>query len=116
AASAWWPWSSSPQPQQAKPAETQTAVVVPKTPPAPPRPAEDACEDGLLVSVAVGKRPCIKPGSGESFKDCPDCPEMVVVPAESFTMGSPEGELERESWQEGTESPQHEVTIGEPFA
>ena len=37
----------------------------------------------------MGKSPCIKPGSGAYFKDCPDCPEMVVVPAGSFLMGSP---------------------------
>jgi formylglycine-generating enzyme required for sulfatase activity len=37
---------------------------------------------------------------------------MVVVPAGSFTMGSPESEPERES----TESPQHEITISKPFA
>ena len=28
---------------------------------------------------------------GESFRDCPNCPEMVVVPAGIFMMGSPEG-------------------------
>ena len=99
-----------PQLQLAKPPETQTAVAVPKTPPAPPKPAEDACEDGLLVSVAVGKKPCIKPGSGESFKDCPDCPEMVMAPAGSFSMGSPESEPERYS----DEGP-HQVTICEAF-
>jgi len=27
------------------------------------------------------------------FKDCPDCPEMVVIPAGSFMMGSPGGEV-----------------------
>src|SRR5215510_11945817 len=26
---------------------------------------------------------------GSVFRDCPDCPEMVVVPAGSFMMGSP---------------------------
>jgi len=31
-----------------------------------------------------------KPGT--VFRDCPDCPEMVVVPAGSFNMGSPESE------------------------
>ena len=32
---------------------------------------------------------CMKPGAGktESFKDCPECPEMVVVPAGEFMMG-----------------------------
>jgi len=29
---------------------------------------------------------------GETFKDCAECPEMVVVPAGSFMMGSPEHE------------------------
>jgi formylglycine-generating enzyme required for sulfatase activity len=90
------------------------AIAAPPAPaPAPVRPVEDACEDGLLVSVASSvKSPCIKPGSGESFKDCPDCPEMVIAPAGSFTMGSPESEPERFS----DEGPQHKVTIGKPFA
>jgi formylglycine-generating enzyme required for sulfatase activity len=53
----------------------------------------------------------IKPGSGESFRDLDIGPEMVVIPAGRFLMGSPETEPERESWQKGTESPQHEVII-----
>ncbi|MGO9486846.1 MAG: SUMF1/EgtB/PvdO family nonheme iron enzyme [Rhodomicrobium sp.] len=68
--------------------------------------------DGLLIAVATGAKSCVKPGSGESFKDCPHCPEMVVVPSGSFTMGSPENEPEREK----DEGPQHKVTITEPFA
>ena len=39
-------------------------------------------------------------------------PEMVVVPAGSFEMGSPPGEKGRY----GDESPQHRVTVPEPFA
>ena len=31
------------------------------------------------------------PKSGEAFRDCPDCPEMVVIPAGSFEMGSNSG-------------------------
>ena len=45
----------------------------------------------------------ITPGSGKSFRDrltngqpCPTCPEMVVVPAGSFTMGSPASEPQRD--------------------
>jgi formylglycine-generating enzyme required for sulfatase activity len=58
------------------------------------------------------------PGAGQAewFKDHEAGPEMVIVPAGSFTMGSPDDEPERESWQAGTESPRREVTIAQPFA
>ena len=45
---------------------------------------------------------------GWEFRDCPECPEMVVIPKGSFIMGSSEGEPERAA----DEGPQHEVTIG----
>jgi formylglycine-generating enzyme required for sulfatase activity len=54
----------------------------------------------------------VRPGSGESFRDCPECPEMVVVPAGSFMMGSSESEAGRDSG----EGPQRRVTIARPFA
>ncbi|WP_210336388.1 formylglycine-generating enzyme family protein, partial [Rhodomicrobium vannielii] len=46
------------------------------------------------------------------FKDCADCPEMVVIPAGKFLMGSKEQKI----GDEGNEGPQHEVVIGKPFA
>ena len=46
------------------------------------------------------------------FRDCPKCPEMVVVPAGSFMMGSPSSEADRFY----LEDPQHRVTIAAPFA
>ena len=49
---------------------------------------------------------------GTAFRDCPACPEMVVVPAGKFTMGSPKGEKGRQS----DEGPQRRVTIRRPFA
>ena len=58
----------------------------------------------------------IEAGSGGSFRDCLACPEMVVVPAGKFLMGSPDEEAERENWKEGTESPQIEVNIRRLFA
>ena len=32
---------------------------------------------------------------GETFRDCATCPEMVVLPAGEFIMGSPEEEIGR---------------------
>ena len=46
--------------------------------------------------------------AGDSFKEGADCPEMIVVPAGRFLMGSPAGQ--------GFVRPQHEVTIAKPFA
>ena len=50
-----------------------------------------------------------------SFRDCAQeiCPEMVLLPAGRFMMGSPSDEEGR--WDD-RESPHHEVTISEPFA
>ena len=52
----------------------------------------------------------------DSFKECEICPEMVVVPAGSFTMGSPKSEKNRHKALDKNESPQHVVSIGRPFA
>jgi len=52
--------------------------------------------------------------SQASFKDCSDCPEMIVIPAGTFRMGSPAGEKGRPA--DGREGPQHNVTIKYSFA
>ena len=46
------------------------------------------------------------------FKECDACPEMVVVPAGRFTMGSPVSEPDRTP----DEDRQHLVTFVRPFA
>jgi len=62
---------------------------------------------------AVGQYPRRQsPSAGSRFRDCPDCPEMVVVPSGTFTMGSPSSERGRTS----DEGPQRQVRIGAPFA
>ncbi len=48
----------------------------------------------------------------DTFKDCDVCPEMVVIPAGNFLMGSPSNEEGRYD----REGPQYQVTIGQPFA
>ena len=50
--------------------------------------------------------------SGSGFRDCDHCPEMVIVPAGSFLMGSPPDEAERDE----DEGPRRRVTIPSPFA
>jgi TIR domain len=47
-----------------------------------------------------------------SFRECAkDCPEMIVIPAGSFAMGSPETEKGRRA----NEGPQRSVTIAKPL-
>jgi formylglycine-generating enzyme required for sulfatase activity len=79
-----------------------------------------AC-DSVSIKVAQGLLACIKPGSGQSFKDCPDCPEMVVAPAGTFMMGSSQSEVDKLVKQYNNEDykqegPQHEVRFERPFA
>ncbi|MEN8168328.1 MAG: SUMF1/EgtB/PvdO family nonheme iron enzyme [Pseudomonadota bacterium] len=50
--------------------------------------------------------------SGETFKDCATCPEMVMIPAGAFMQGSPPTESEREQ----NEGPQRHVRIDYPLA
>lgn len=50
--------------------------------------------------------------SGRVFRDCEDCPEMVVIPPGEFVMGS--AAVEPGHYED--ESPQHQVAIAKPFA
>ena len=64
---------------------------------------------GLLPGAAQAATP---PAPGKVFKDCKDCPEMVVLPTGTFTMGTPEDEVGREP----DEGPMHPVTFAKPLA
>ena len=59
--------------------------------------------------LSAAEEQALKPK--DSFKECAQCPEMVVVPAGSFTMGSPD----REEGRIEEEGPQHRVTFGKSF-
>jgi formylglycine-generating enzyme required for sulfatase activity len=60
--------------------------------------------NGVASDDTVGNNP------GDVFRDCPNCPEMVVVPSGSFLMGDIAG------GGFSTERPVHRVTIPEAFA
>src|SRR5207244_3515782 len=55
----------------------------------------------ILIAATAAPEP------GELFRDCPDCPEMVVVPSGEFDMGGKDTPFE---------GPPHRVTIAKPFA
>jgi formylglycine-generating enzyme required for sulfatase activity len=63
-----------------------------------------------IETAVANERQCLKPK--DTFKDCPSCPLMVVIPSGEFAMGSPTTEEARE----GTEAPQHKVKIPKPLA
>lgn len=64
------------------------------------------------ASLPFGSASKPYPAAGTIIQDCPACPELVVVPAGSFSMGSSADEQGRTA-QEG---PRHQVNISRPFA
>lgn len=73
-----------------------------------------ALERWLQPQPGGGDAPAArKPGT--VFRDAPDAPEMVVIPAGLFLMGSPEGEVGQRQ-RRTEEGPQHLVLIAAPFA
>ena len=74
---------------------------VPKAAPKPmPKPAPKAQEAAAPVAAPPAKA-AAKRRPGKVFRDCADCPEMVVIPAGSFDMGGSGGD----------ESPVHRVSV-----
>ena len=87
---------------------------------------EAKCDGGgaaIAKSGPIGSLPKEMP-PGSVFRDCPDCPEMVVIPPGNFEMGSDAAE---QKWVDSLdetffpgwadpESPKHRVKIGYSFA
>ena len=63
---------------------------------------------GPYVEIAPPHLPVAR----QRFRDCAECPEMVVVPAGSFLMGAPEAE----PFSPETERPVRRVVLDRPFA
>jgi len=97
-----------------QPPNTQVAVV----PPPPLAPPANLCGSAPVTVSLSSRSP--RPLSADDecglkpkdvFKECDKCPEMIVVPAGSFTMGSPSDEPGRQKNED-----QVRVTIAKPFA
>lgn len=82
------------------PSETQTAQTQKPSPQqamASPSPNPSTIAPSLPLSTA-----------GRGFRDCPDCPEMIVLHSGSFDMGSHDGGAD--------ENPVHRVTLSRSFS
>ena len=106
--------SSAPAPKSAP-----TATPAPTPPPAPtPKSAPTAT---LTLTPKPTPTPATAPSGtgskpGDIFRDCPDCAELVVVPAGSFDMGSTfeyENPVRRVTIAKSFAIGRHEVTFDE---
>jgi formylglycine-generating enzyme required for sulfatase activity len=94
------------------PDTTETAAVRPEPKPPvrteSPPPAKASTDPDTPLDRAAEAR--LKPGN--TFRECSGCPQMVVIPAGSFSMGSPVTERGHET----DEEPQHNVELKSSFA
>ncbi|NJD08403.1 MAG: hypothetical protein FIA97_18185 [Methylococcaceae bacterium] len=87
----------------------------PQRPIGKPAPGSEVAEPSRSGAITFTVEPTPHPDAtsvqgkspGEIFRDCPLCPEMVVIPAGSFVMGSPASEKLRNR----DESPQHPIDV-----
>ena len=103
-----WLAIGRPQPVPSPAPATPVAAPPPQVTPAPtpPTPTQHAANAPLSAAQERSLKP------GDPFQECANCPQMIVVPAGSYTMGSPASEPDRD----GDEGPQHNVTLARPFA
>ena len=87
---------------------TPAPAPSPPPQPSPPSPGTSTSSRSSPTVSAPPPRESPRSGSksGDVFRDCPDCPEMAVVPAGSFAMGS----------SSEYEKPVHRVNIARNFA
>jgi formylglycine-generating enzyme required for sulfatase activity len=104
--------------QTTQPSPAQTAPLPTVQPPT--QPAQTTQQPAVQLAVKSAQPPFVPLTAtrehtlqpGDSFRECAKCPEMAVVPAGSFVMGSPAPEYGRGS----NEGPQHTVTFAHTLA
>ncbi|MGO9004561.1 MAG: SUMF1/EgtB/PvdO family nonheme iron enzyme [Beijerinckiaceae bacterium] len=113
----FWSWLKGKPAADTPTAEPQQKIAA-ALPVPPPPVVTGPCGGAVLASLGSraaaplsAREECaLKPK--DEFKECANCPPMVVVPPGSFTMGSPASEPGRFD----NEGPQHVVSFAKPFA
>jgi formylglycine-generating enzyme required for sulfatase activity len=110
------PYGSMARARIAELTKSQVAAVAQSAPSVSPGPCGNApitasLSSRLAIPLSAAEECSFKPK--DVFMECDKCPEMVVVPAGNFTMGSAVDEKGRLFDNEG---PQHTVTISRAFA
>jgi formylglycine-generating enzyme required for sulfatase activity/class 3 adenylate cyclase len=121
----------APKPPAAPPASVTppAPVTIPPAPqpapaaaPTPPQPAPVAAPTPPASTPAPQPAPAqstVSTAPPKTFRDCPNCPEMVVIPAGAFQMGATAAENEHfevPTTEAGRDQPQHQVSFAHPFA
>lgn len=95
---------TSPTPSGPKSSTSSAAKAAPSAKPSRPASPKESSQASLSPPREPVRRD-LKPG--DTFRDCAECPELIVLPAGSFQMGASNNDREE---------PVHEVTISSPFA
>ena len=98
--------AAAPAPAEPDPPATAAAAApaAPDPPAIAPAPVSIAPEPPLVAGPASVEADPLLMAPGATFRDCADCPEMVVLPSGTFRMGSTEGQAD--------ERPVREVRVG----
>ncbi len=103
------PTSAPSRPSVAPPPAEQSPAPAPQ-PAAAPAPLPGKLSPFKVELLTPARERALQPN--DSFRECTVCPVMTVIAPGTFDMGSPTTEIGRA----GSESPQHQVTIGHKFA
>jgi hypothetical protein len=113
-------WIVARAPRTPEPPSASTSVS-PQVPVSPSRlqPVPVTSPNIDVNALSPERERALRPG--DTFKECSKCPEMIVVPAGTFTMGAPESERDEVRDQNPQirhldERPQHQVTFDRAFA
>src|SRR5262249_43550729 len=98
------PGDMRPAPKAQQPAQSGCAGTAPQT---------VSLSRDVAKALSLPEECGLKPK--QAFRECQNCPDMVVIPAGEFMMGSPSAEIDS-GLAAANESPQHKVAVKETLA